>query len=103
MLRTDHRLVEADRGAPEGVVIVAEAGLPKHGHDAVGVARQYGGVLGTVENGQVGVFAAYASPSGDALVDKRLFRPEPWCTDADARRRPQCPVPDDGGLQTQPQ
>ena len=63
MLRTYHRLVEEDMGAPEGVVIVDESGFPKKGHDSVGVARQYCGALGKVENCQVGVFAAYASPS----------------------------------------
>jgi SRSO17 transposase len=103
MLRTYHRLVNDDMGAPEAVVIVDESGFPKKGHDSVGVARQYGGARGKVENCQVGVFAAYASPHGYALVDKRLFMPEPWFTDAYARRRTQCQVPDDRGFQTKPQ
>jgi SRSO17 transposase len=103
MLRTYHRLVEEDMGAPEGVVIVDESGFPKKGHDSVGVARQYCGALGKVENCQVGVFAAYASQHGYALVDKRLFMPEPWFTDAYVRRRTQCQVPDDCGFQTKPQ
>lgn len=103
MLRTYHRLVEEDMGAPEGVVIVDESGFPKKGHDSVGVARQYCGALGKVENCQVGVFAAYASQHGYALVDKRLFMPEAWFTDAYARRRTQCQVPDDCGFQTKPQ
>jgi SRSO17 transposase len=103
MLRTYHRLVNADMGVPEGVVIFDESGFPKKGHDSVGVARQYCGALGKVENCQVGVFAAYASPQGYALVDKRLFMPEPWFTDAYARRRTQCQVPDDRGFPTKPQ
>jgi SRSO17 transposase len=103
MLRTYHRLVHDDMGAPEGVVIFDESGFPKKGHDSVGVARQYCGALGKVENCQVGVFAAYASPPGYALVDKRLFMPEPWFTEAYARHRSKCQVPDDGSFQTKPQ
>ena len=103
MLRTYHRLVHEDMGDPEGVVIFDESGFPKKGRDSVGVARQYCGTLGKVDNCQVGVFAAYASRHGYALVDTRLFMPEPWCTDAYARRRTQCQVPPDCGFQTKPQ
>ena len=53
-----------------------ETGFVKKGTDSVGVARQYCGPLGKVENCQVGVFAGYASRKGYALVDKRLFLPE---------------------------
>jgi SRSO17 transposase len=88
---------------PEGVVIFDESGFPKQGHDSVGVARQYCGTLGKVDNCQVGVFAAYASRHGYPLVDKRLFMPEPWFTDAYTRRRTQCQVPPDRGFQTKPQ
>src|SRR5215831_936949 len=63
-----HQLVYEDMGAPDGIVIVDESGFPKKGKDSVGVARQYCGTLGKVENCQVGVFAAYASPHGYALV-----------------------------------
>src|SRR3712207_5975871 len=103
MLRTYHRLGHEDMGDPEGVVIFDESGFPKKGHASVGVARQYCGPLGKVDNCQVGVFAAYASRHGYALVDKRLFMPEPWLTDAYARRRTQCQVPQDRGFQTKPQ
>jgi SRSO17 transposase len=54
----------------------------KKGTDSVGVARQYCGTLGKVEHGQVGVCAGYASRQGYARVDKRLFLPERWWTDA---------------------
>src|SRR5262245_27657423 len=81
MLQTYHRLVHDDMGAPEGVVIFDESGFPKKGRDSVGVARQYCRTLGKVENCQVGVFAAYASRHGYALVDTRLFMHEAWCTE----------------------
>ena len=91
MLQTYHGLVRDELGEPNGVLIVDETGFPKKGRDSVGVARQYCGTLGKVDNCQVGVFAAYASRQGYALVDKRLFLPEPWFTEVyRARRRVVC-------------
>jgi SRSO17 transposase len=75
----------------------------KKGQDSVGVARQYCGSLGKVENCQVGVFAAYASRQGYALVDKRLFLPEPWFSDAYQARRTKCKLPDEVTSQSKPQ
>jgi SRSO17 transposase len=103
MLATYHQLVANDMGEPDGVLIVDETGFPKKGQDSVGVARQYCGALGKVENCQVGVFAAYASRQGYALVDKRLFLPEPWFTAAYTPRRIQCAVPGRTTFQTKPQ
>jgi SRSO17 transposase len=56
-----------------------------------------------VENSQVGVFAAYASRHGYALVDKRLFIPEQWFSNAYAERRHKCTVPDEVAFHTKPQ
>jgi SRSO17 transposase len=80
-----------------------ELGFGKKGNDSVGVARQYGGTLGKVEHGQVGGFAAYASRQGYALVDKRLFLPDAWLTDAYAARRTKCHLPTDVCFQSKPQ
>ena len=90
-----HQLVADEMGDPDGVLMFDETGFVKKGKDSVGVARQYCGTLGKVENCQVGVFAGYASRHGYALVDKRLFLPEAWLTDAYAARRTKCNVPDD--------
>ncbi len=103
MLQTYHQQVAKEMGAPDGVIIVDESGFVKKGQDSVGVARQYCGTLGKVDNCQVGVFAAYASRQGYALVDKRLFLPEPWFSDAYANRRAQCDVPKEAVLHTKPQ
>ena len=103
MRRIYHQLVYDDMGDPDGVVIVDESGFAKKGQDSVGVARQYCGTLGKVENCQVGVFAAYASRHGYALVDKRLFLPEPWLSDEYAPRRAKCQVPPELAFQTKPQ
>jgi SRSO17 transposase len=103
MRRTYHSLLNDDLGEAEGVLIFDETGFPKKGRESVGVARQYCGTLGKVENCQVGVFAAYASRHGYAFVDKRLFLPEPWFTDAYAARRTKCQVPDELTFHTKPQ
>jgi len=90
-----HQLVAEEMGDPAGVLMFDETGFAKKGKDSVGVARQYCGTLGKVENCQVGVFAGYASRHGYALVDKRLFVPEVWLTDAYATRRTKCLIPSD--------
>lgn len=71
---------------PEGIFVLDESGFPKQGRQSVGVARQYCGALGKVGNGQLGVFLAYVSARGHALVDTRLYLPPPW-TDDPARCR----------------
>jgi len=103
MLETYHRLVQDEMGEPDGVLIIDETGFVKKGQDSVGVARQYCGSLGKVENCQVGVFAAYASRQGYALVDKRLFIPESWFTEAYQARRTKCKLPDEVTWQSKPQ
>ena len=47
------------------------------------MARQYCGRLGKVANCQAGMFLAYVSPLGRALVDKRLYLPKSWTLDKD--------------------
>ena len=98
-----HQLVAEEMGDPDGVLIFDETGFVKKGKDSVGVARQYCGTLGKVENCQVGVFAGYASRQGYALVDKRLFLPEVWFTNAYATRRARCNVPTELTFQSKPQ
>jgi len=73
-------------GDPNGVLVVDETGFLKKGTHSVGVARQYSGTAGRIENCQVGVFLAYASRLGQALIDGRLYLPEAWAGD-DVRRR----------------
>ena len=102
MVGNDHQLVAAEMGDPDGVLMFDESGFVKKGTDSVGVARQSCGTLGKVEKSQVGVCAGYASRHGYALVDKRLFLPEAWLTDAYAARRTRCNVPDALTLQSKP-
>lgn len=78
--------VTAQLGGPDGVLICDETGFLKKGTHSVGVARQYSGTAGKIENCQVGVFLAYASPRGHAFLDRALYLPRSW-TDDPARLR----------------
>lgn len=78
-------------GDPDGVLVVDETGFVKKGVHSVGVARQYSGAAGRIENSQVGVFLAYASRFGQALIDRRLYLPESWAGDAERRAKAQVP------------
>jgi SRSO17 transposase len=64
------------------------------------VQRQYSGTAGRIENCQIGVFLAYASPKGRALVDRELYLPKEWAADHD--RRGEAHVPQRVGLATKP-
>src|SRR5918911_2805341 len=68
-------------GAADGVLIVDETGFLKKGEHSVGVARQYSGTAGLIENAQIGVFLAYASDKGHALIDRELYLPKEWAED----------------------
>jgi SRSO17 transposase len=88
-------------GDPGGVLVVDETGFLKKGAHSAGVARQYSGTAGRVENCQVGVFVAYASRWGQALIDRRLYLPEAWAGDAGRRQR--AAVPEAVAFATKPQ
>ncbi len=85
----DH--VVSEIAAPEGVLVIDGSGFHKTGPESCGVARQWCGRLGKIENCQVGVFLAYATPRGATLVDAELYLPADWTT-APARR-PKTHVP----------
>ncbi len=65
------------------VWVVDGSDFPKQGKKSVRVARQYCGRLGKVANCQAGMFLAFVSPLGRALVDKRLYLPENWTSGKD--------------------
>ena len=68
-------------GDPEGVLIIDETGFLKKGNKSAGVSRQYSGTAGRIENCQIGVFMAYRSRYGHALVDRELYLPKSWTED----------------------
>ncbi len=93
-------VVEA-MGDEHAVICVDETGFPKKGTKSVGVKRQYSGILGRVDNCQVAVFLNYVSQGEHVFLDRRLFLPEEWATDAP--RRKEAGVPDDVVFRTKPE
>jgi len=83
--------VGAELGQPDGVLIFDPSAFKKQGSESVGVARQWCGRLGKVDNCQVGVYFGYASREGHALVDVRLYLNGEWAKDR--KRRAKCGVP----------
>nr|WP_243639508.1 IS701 family transposase [Micromonospora sp. MW-13] len=73
-------------GDPTGVLIVDDTGFLKKGTRSAGVQRQYSGTAGRTENCQVGVFLAYRSAKGHALIDRQLYLPTSWTDDRDRCR-----------------
>jgi SRSO17 transposase len=78
-------------GDPDAILILDPSAFPKSGTNSCGVARQWCGRLGKQDNCQIGIFLAYAAPSGYAPLDRRLYLPEDWA--ADPIRREECHVP----------
>lgn len=70
-------------GDPAGVLVVDETGFLKKGTKSAGVARQYSGTAGRIENCQVGVFLAYATAIGRTFLDRELYLPKGWIEDRD--------------------
>src|SRR3954449_1944533 len=88
-------------GAPDGVLVVDETGFLKKGTKSVGVARQYSGTAGRIENCQIGVFLAYASGNGHALIDRELYLPKEWAEDP--ARRAAAGIPKEVTFATKPE
>ena len=88
-------------GDANGVLIVDETGFLKKGEHSVGVARQYSGTAGRIENCQIGVFLSYASRWGHTLIDRRLYLPQAWAEDRE--RRAKSAVPEDVTFMTKPE
>ena len=95
------RYVVQHLGDPNGVLVLDETGFPKKGRHSAGVARQYSGTVGKVDNCQIGVFLSYASPLGYALLDRELYLPQEWTDDRE--RCQQAGIPEDRRFATKPQ
>ena len=84
-----------------GILILDETGFLKKGEKSAGVARQYSGTAGKIENSQIGVFAAWATPKGHVLIDRALYLPEAWVGDEERCR--EAGIPEGTVFQTKPQ
>jgi len=86
-----------------GMITVDDTGFPKKGRNSVGVARQYCGRTGKIDNCQIGVMIGYVSPLGYGLIDYELYMPEKWFGDDGAALRKKCGVPADLRFRTKNQ
>jgi SRSO17 transposase len=88
-----------------GVFVVDETGFVKKGRRSAGVQRQYTGTTGKVDNCQLGVFLAYASSEGRALIDRELYLPTSWTEDPDRCAAAGIPAEccAEGGFATKPE
>jgi len=89
------RFVGELMGASNGALILDGTGFPKKGIWSAGVARQYSGTLGRVDNCQIGVFLSYATMHGHTLVDRRLYVPEGWFGAEWQARRKRASLPEE--------
>jgi SRSO17 transposase len=85
------RHIAEELADPDGTFVLDGSGFPKQGQDSCGVARQWCGRLGKVDNCQVGYFLAYAAPRGKALLNARLYLPQDWASDAQRRAKAHVP------------
>jgi SRSO17 transposase len=85
----------------DAVGVIDETGFLKKGRQSAGVARQYSGTAGKIENCQIGVFLAYASLHGHSLIDRELYLPQEWIDDRERCRR--ASIPDEREFATKPE
>jgi SRSO17 transposase len=87
-------------GDEDAVLVIDETGFLKQGNASCGVGRQYTGSAGKITNCQIGVFAAYVSRHGHAFIDRALYLPKSWTSDA--ARLTAAHVPEVTGFATKP-
>jgi SRSO17 transposase len=95
------RWVADELGSDDGTLIFDESSFPKCGTKSVGVARQYCGGTGKIDNCQVAVYVAYAGNGGHTLLDTRVYLPDEWT--ADPPRCRAAGVPEETIFRTKPQ
>jgi len=94
----EHQLTAQETlGHPDGCIIVDGSGFPRKGTESAGVASQYCNQTGKIDNCQVGVYLAYSTPKGYTLLDRRLYLPENWFSEASlySTRRQRCGIPEE--------
>jgi SRSO17 transposase len=92
------RQIGAALGEAGGVLVIDPSGVLKQGKGSVGVARQWCGRAGKVDNCQVGVYLGYVTRKEHALVDTRLYLPQEWTQDR--KRCKRAGIPKEIGFRT---
>ena len=103
MLRIHQQMLAELIASPEGMITIDPSDFAKKGKESVGVARQYCGAVGKVENCQSGVFVGYSSGNGYGLLNCRLYMPKSWFSKEQEERRVFNLVPDDLVFETKQQ
>jgi SRSO17 transposase len=83
--------VREELGDPQAVLVLDPSAFPKKGTESCGVARQWCGRLGKVDNCQVGVFLGYAASGGHVPVDRCLYLPKERVADRQHRKKTHVP------------
>ena len=83
--------VAAEIGEDDGILVFDPSGFEKDGKMSAGVARQWLGRFGKVDNGQVGTFMAYVTRQEHVLVNAKLFIPQEWNDDPARCKRARIP------------
>lgn len=103
MEQTHHKMLAEKIATDDGMITMDPSEFAKKGKESVGVARQYCGRLGKVENCQSGVFIGYSSKKGYGLLSSQLYMPEKWFSEEYEQRRNKTLVPEDLTFQTKNQ
>lgn len=93
--------VGEELGEADAVIVFDPSAFRKKGTRSVGVARQWCGRYGKIDNCQVAVYMGYVSRGERVLVDARLYLPEEWASDRS--RKAAAGVPKDVRFQTRHQ
>ena len=92
-LRDDcQQLVACEHAHPEAIGCIDESGTAKSGSHTAGVARQWLGSCGKVDNGVVGVHLSYSSPGFQCLLDSAVYLPKDWADDPLRRKETTSPT-----------
>ena len=81
------QIIAKDHADPQAIGTIDESGTHKSGRHTVGVARQYNGNRGKVENCTVGVHLGYSAPGFQCLLGSRMYLPEDWASDPVRRKK----------------
>lgn len=86
------RLIAQEHAHAEAIGCLDEQGTIKCGRDTVGVARQWLGSRGKVDNGVVSVHLSFSAPGFQCLLDGQLYLPIGWADDPVRRKKTMCPM-----------
>lgn len=101
--QTNQAMLAPTVADPNGMLTVDSSEFLKKGKESVGVARQYCGRYGKVDNCQSGVFVGYSSSKGYGLLTGRLYMPKSWFSEEQKERREYNLIPEDLVFKTKPQ